>query len=494
MKAGAYVIKVVARDNLGAYTSSIERAVTVTGNAPPTVALTAPASLTFASGATVGMAAAASDLDGTVARVDFYAGAALLGSDTTSPYDYAWVRPPNGTHVLKAVAIDNGGGSTNSITRTISVGVAPVSPPTVSLTSPAADATVAPLSNVTITATATDSDGSVARVDFYEGITLIGSQRAAPYSITWAVPAGSHVLKAVAFDDTGVSATSVTRTITAEAPAIPPTVSLTSPAAGATVAPLATVTITASATDADGSVSRVDFYAGAALIGSQRSAPYSITWAVPAGSHVLKAVAFDNTGAATTSATRTITAAQNGSPTVTLTSPANGQVYTAPLSVTLTASASDADGTVSKVEFYVGAILVGSDATSPYSFTWSNVAVGDHGITAVARDNTGNMTVSSARDITVVAGGLPNTVAFIPSVEHDLVDRYVLEIFAAGGTPGVSPAIATRDLGRPPVVSGECVADVAATISGLPAGSYIATVSSENNLGSGRSQWTLFLR
>ncbi|MDQ3148304.1 MAG: Ig-like domain-containing protein [Chloroflexota bacterium] len=53
-------------------------------------------------------------------------------------------------------------------------------------------------------------------------------------------------------------------------------------------------------------------------------------------------------------------------PTVTLTAPANGTVATAPATITLTASATDPDGTVARVDFYAGATLLGSDATAPY--------------------------------------------------------------------------------------------------------------------------------
>ena len=77
-----------------------------------------------------------------------------------------------------------------------------------------------------------------------------------------------------------------------------------------------------------------------------------------------------------TDRTTPISGGGNQAPTATLTAPANGATFTAPASITLTATASDADGTVARVDFYNGTTLLGSDTTAPYAFTWSNVAAG----------------------------------------------------------------------------------------------------------------------
>ena len=67
----------------------------------------------------------------------------------------------------------------------------------------------------------------------------------------------------------------------------------------------------------------------------------------------------------------------NSPPTVSLTSPANGASFAAPASITLTASASDSDGTIQKVEFfYAGTNLIATVTSPPYTFNWTNVAAG----------------------------------------------------------------------------------------------------------------------
>jgi GH35 family endo-1,4-beta-xylanase len=82
----------------------------------------------------------------------------------------------------------------------------------------------------------------------------------------------------------------------------PPSVSLTSPANGATFTEGANIVMNANASDSDGSVTKVEFFSGSTKIGEDTSSPYSVTWSsVPAGSYTLTAKATDNGGATTTS-------------------------------------------------------------------------------------------------------------------------------------------------------------------------------------------------
>ncbi|MER2544420.1 MAG: RHS repeat-associated core domain-containing protein [Candidatus Accumulibacter phosphatis] len=77
-------------------------------------------------------------------------------------------------------------------------------PPTVSLSAPAAHQSFTALATITVSAEAADSTGSITEVAFYQGSTPIGSATSAPYRITWSnVPAGSYVLKARATDSGG---------------------------------------------------------------------------------------------------------------------------------------------------------------------------------------------------------------------------------------------------------------------------------------------------
>jgi chitinase len=91
----------------------------------------------------------------------------------------------------------------------------------------------------------------------------------------------------------------------------------------------------------------------------------------------------------------------NTAPVVTLTAPTSGATFTAPATLTISATASDADGSVSKVGFYNGATLLSEVTAAPYTYTWSNVAAGSYTITAIATDNAGAATTSAGVTVTV---------------------------------------------------------------------------------------------
>ena len=92
--------------------------------------------------------------------------------------------------------------------------------------------------------------------------------------------------------------------------------------------------------------------------------------------------------------------ALNHPPAITITVPANGATFSAPVTITINAAASDSDGAVSKVEFYNGTALLNTDSTAPYSYTWNNVAAGTYRLTAKATDNLGASAISA--DVTVI--------------------------------------------------------------------------------------------
>jgi len=453
-------------------------------NKPPTVTLTSPTDgASFFASATIGLAANASDSDGSVVRVDFFQGTTLIGTSTTPPYTATWSNVAIGSYTLTAKATDNKGAaatsapvsitvnsatalvintpasdaavnisagvavsgtfegtadstifvddgnssvlatiSGNSFAATVpaaigattitaklsrtdntsasrSISVMGYSVPGVAFTAPSSSTFLAP-ATVTFAVDAKAPGGSVTKVDFFNGSTLVGTVPKPPYQITLSnLAKGTYTISAKATSDQGPVG-SASDTIVVQGPNVPPSISITSPAAGATFNAPATIPITVNATDSDGTVTLVGIFANGTLISASSVAPFGFTWSnVGAGSYALTASATDNSGAQTTSAPVSITV--NNPPMAMLTSPVQGASFSAPSTVTLTANATDTDGTIARVEFYQGTTLIGASTTAPYAVSWSVIAPGTYTLTAKAFDNQGASGVSAPVTVTV---------------------------------------------------------------------------------------------
>ena len=279
--------------------------------------------------------------------------------------------------------------------------------PHVTITQPADGASFPSGSNLTVTADASSPNATpIASVDFYVNNQLFVTDTNAPYGFTWEnVPANVYVLTAVVTDTAGAQGTSPPVTVTSLLPT-EPTVYITSPANGTTFPDPANINVGAYASGANSSrfITRVEFYAGANLIGTDTNAPYNVAWNnVPAGVYTLTAKAFDNQGAEAQSDPVTINVGNTtgSAPSVTITSPADGATFNTPTNITVTADATDTDGTVTKVDFFTNSSFIGTDTTAPYSVLWEQVAAGTYNITARATDNSGTPTISSPVSITV---------------------------------------------------------------------------------------------
>jgi hypothetical protein len=189
-------------------------------------------------------------------------------------------------------------------------------------------------------------------------------------------------------------------------------VSITAPSGGAVFHAPAGVLVSAAAADLDGSVARVEFFAGGGKIGEAFGAPYSVMWSgASPGVYALTAVVTDSSGATATSAP--VSVLLNAPPVVALTAPADNAQFAAPASITLTASASDSDGTIAQVQFFRGAVSLGVDTTSPYSVTWSGAASGAYTLTAVASDNRGAVVASAPVTVRVTATLTPTADSYV---------------------------------------------------------------------------------
>ncbi len=142
--------------------------------------------------------------------------------------------------------------------------------------------------------------------------------------------------------------------------------------------------------------------------------------------------------------------------------------------MTLSASASDSDGTIAKVEFYNGTTLLGTDTAAPYTYTWSSVAAGTYTLKAIAYDNSGASTSSATSTITVstVGDNAADRRRVHGVADHaTLVTSYELRIYAAGADPNTATPIATSNLGKPtPDANNNITVDLSAFFSALGLG------------------------
>ncbi len=292
------------------------------------------------------------------------------------------------------------------------------SSPTVIITSPEQRADYNASATINITAKAADTDGSIKKVAFYNDTILLGAKVEAPFTYSWKnVPAGNYTITAKATDNSGNITTSESVKVSVKASSSPvaqnaaPKVNITSPAVNESFKASATIDMSADASDADGTVKQVEFYNGTTLLHTERKVPYIYSWTnVPAGNYTIIAKATDNKGKVSTSAGVSVSVAAsssepgtNAAPSVNITSPAVNAVYKSSATINISANASDSDGRVKKVEYYIGTTLLHTETGKPYSWDWRNVRAGNYTITAVAIDDKGAATRSASVTISVVS-------------------------------------------------------------------------------------------
>lgn len=308
--------------------------------------------------------------------------------------------------------------------------------PTVAITSPSNNEQFPFPGQVTIQAIASDSDGSIAKVEFYNGSHKLGEALLPPYSFTWTnIPSGTFSLLAKATDDKGAITTSEAVIIVVNpatdncsntiawsanqvyaAPGqrvayegnifenkwwtqndqpdlsnawgvwkfigpcssthlnLKPTVSFIAPVHPYFQAGNHTVVI-ASASDADGSIQKVDFYENDTYLSTSTVAPYSIDKSnIQAGLHHIKAIATDNLGAVSDPAFLTLTV--DALPT--FASPLANTDYSFGGTVNLQINANGGESRISKVEYFFSGLTekVGEVFVSPYSLVYSPIPAG----------------------------------------------------------------------------------------------------------------------
>ena len=264
---------------------------------------------------------------------------------------------------------------------------------------------------------------------------------------------------------------------------LPPVVGIVSPTNGAVFNAPANISLIAKATDPGGSVTNVEFFAGATDLG--RGLPvvldplglngvtglvYFFNWQnVPTNSYTLTAVATDNGGLSTTSPPVNITVQlppTNLPPVVRITSPPNRSVFRAPVKIPIYAYAADPGGSVTTVEFFAGSTSLGFGQhvtavppplppgpvqppvlifvpTNYWELTWTNPPLGTNiALTAKATDNGGAFTISIPMLVSIQPP-LPPPTNRPPIVSIVATDPVAIEGTNCWTWPGLVSPVAT---------------------------------------------------
>ena len=371
------------------------------GNKGPSVSMTAPvANAKFSVPATITISASATDPDGTVAKVDFFQGTTLIGTRTAAPYTVTWSDMAAGSYSLTARATDNAGA-----TKTSSPVAVTVTAPRLAIGSPVAGDLVYGATAL-VSGTFTGDASSTILVD-NGNTTRLATIEGSTFSATLPIVTGPNALRVtVARRDKTVDTASVNITGNMN-----PLVAFTAPAT-TSLDSAVPITFAVDALSPAGGLAAVDFFRDGVWQKKLTSPPYAFVWANPlVGSHTVSATATDTKGYASTSSLSVVVSGTNALPVVSLTTPANGIALAAPASVALTASASDADGTVSRVDFLQNGAIVATTNVAPYAATLNGVAAGTYVLTARATDNRSGVGVSAPVTITVTAQNAPPVVA-----------------------------------------------------------------------------------
>ena len=245
------------------------------GNISPQITMRSPLEGDiFDPGDTIVLSADATDSDGTVVQVEFFAGDVSLGLDLEFPYELSWENVSEGVYTITAVATDNQGatGRSTAIEITVGGGVSPSTwdpsaiytagnevchngitwqakwwtrgeepgttgqwgvwkemgwcdgniAPTVAITSPSEGTIFEPGDTVALSADATDSDGTVIQVEFFADGVSLGVDLDSPFALSWEdVPKGVYAITAAATDNKGATGQSTAIQITVGKTVVP---------------------------------------------------------------------------------------------------------------------------------------------------------------------------------------------------------------------------------------------------------------------------------
>lgn len=195
------------------YKTALSSIATLTVAVPITM-ISQPASQFVSEGATASFTVQATGVPPPTYRWTF--NGALISGASADSYTRTNVQTTDAGNYR--VIASNNAGSVTSAVAVLEVNQLAI----VALTAPTQGAVFTAPATITFITEAVDPDGGIARIEWYEGSTRIGSAITRPYICTWSnVPAGSYTITAKAIDDRGATATSPPVSVTVDPVCVP---------------------------------------------------------------------------------------------------------------------------------------------------------------------------------------------------------------------------------------------------------------------------------
>ena len=489
-------------DNLGNVGISNIETISIVSGDLPTVTITSLADGdSYTAGDVITIDVTADDADGQVTSVAIYDGADFKAfankiSDTEWRLNLSTSLADVGLLDLNARATDDSGNV--SITEFATVSVITGAVPTVTIDSPSSGTSITAGKNVEILVTASDPDGQITAVEIFNGEQFIdfatptGNLNEYRLNLPTSVAdVGNFNLQARAIDDRNNVGFSEIVTLSVVLGAVPQ-IEILSPLPGDSFFINQPFVIRARITDADGSITSATFvdreirreaqidnngiirlviiedsrsFTGDEILGpTSTDDVYQFSATLATADLVgLEITATDDDGNVTTSSRVQFTVTNGIAPDIAITAPLSGASYTRGDIVAIDIDASDQDGTISRVEVFNGATLLGLAnfvSAGTYRFNYAADAVGNVNLIAQATDDLGNVGISNIETITIVSGAVPTVAITLPDgafytagevitidVTADDVDGFVksVEIFNGDVSLGTASKVSATE-------------------------------------------------
>ncbi len=289
------------------------------GNQAPTITL-GSSSLSVTANGGITLTAVPAAKTGTIAKVEFFDTASPtptipVSTITAAPWEFkpSFTATNNGTHNYTAKATDSSNNSaTSSPVVAVVVNIA-ATPPTIILAASSSNITAA--GSITLSAAVTTGTGTISKVEFFEGTTLLGtsSSAASPYTFPIAFTSTNNKIHTytatvTASDGSVVTSASVSVTVNIATVTTPPTIALS--ASPTSVTAVGSSTLTAAVTPGSGTITKVEFFEGTTLLSTKTATPYTFAPAYTSannGTHTYTAKVTASDGSTATSTAATVT-------------------------------------------------------------------------------------------------------------------------------------------------------------------------------------------